>query len=110
MAASLDILGGQGVQADDLARGPQRGMGIRSMFIPINPQVSVRALRWLRRFPYLRTMANQALYVPSLARLAGADVVHVFSASYWSFLLGPVPAMAMARVLSEASRAPLSQR
>ena len=47
----------------------------------------------MRRVPYLRTLLNQALYLPSLVRLASADVVHVFSASFWSFLLAPVPAM-----------------
>jgi glycosyltransferase involved in cell wall biosynthesis len=40
---------------------------------------------------------NQLLYLPSLIRLRRADVVHVFSASYWSFLLAPVPAMLAAR-------------
>ena len=38
-------------------------------------------------------MLNQNIYVPSLIRLDAVDVVHVFSASYWSFLLAPVPAM-----------------
>jgi L-malate glycosyltransferase len=37
------------------------------------------------------------IYVPSLVSLANVDVVHVFSASYWSFLISPVPAMAVAR-------------
>jgi glycosyltransferase involved in cell wall biosynthesis len=39
------------------------------------------------------------MYLPGLAHLASADVVHVFSASYWSFLIAPVPAMAVARAL-----------
>jgi glycosyltransferase involved in cell wall biosynthesis len=47
----------------------------------------------------VRTVVNQALYLPRLARLRRADVVHVFSASYWSFLLAPVPAMLTARRL-----------
>jgi glycosyltransferase involved in cell wall biosynthesis len=39
-------------------------------------------------------------YVPLLAReLSRADVVHVFSASYSSFLLAPLPAMLTARAL-----------
>jgi glycosyltransferase involved in cell wall biosynthesis len=33
-----------------------------------------------------------------LGRLAGYDVVHVFSASYWSFLLAPFPAMVVGRL------------
>jgi glycosyltransferase involved in cell wall biosynthesis len=97
VAASLDILGGQGVQARALCEA-LRGDGYRVSFIPINPQFPP-GLRWLRRVPYGRTVLNQALYVPSLLRLRGADVAHVFSASFWSFLLAPVPAMCVARAL-----------
>ncbi len=47
---------------------------------------------------YLRTVANEATYVPLLVReLARADIVHIFSAAYWSFLLAPLPAMIVAR-------------
>src|SRR5947207_9512793 len=43
---------------------------------------------------------TEATYIPQLVRqLACADVVHVFSASYSSFLLAPVPAVLVARVL-----------
>src|SRR6185295_18331682 len=59
------------------------------------------ALRRLRSCPGLRTALNQALYVPSLRRLRRADVVHAFSASYFSFLLAPVPAMLLARALGK---------
>ena len=97
VAASLDIIGGQSVQADDLVQALRRDR-YPVMFIPINPRFPW-GLGWLRRFRYLRTIANAALYLPSLARLAAADVVHVFSASYMSFLLGPVPALVTARVL-----------
>jgi glycosyltransferase involved in cell wall biosynthesis len=49
----------------------------------------------------VRTLVNQALYVPGLTRLAAVDVVHVFSASYASFLLAPVPAMLAARMMNK---------
>jgi glycosyltransferase involved in cell wall biosynthesis len=97
VAASLDILGGQGVQAHALVQALDRD-GYPVVLVPINPRFP-RGLQWLRRLRYLRTIANQALYVPSLVRLAGADVAHVFSASYMSFLMGPVPAMLIGRVL-----------
>lgn len=96
VAASLDILGGQGVQARALVEGLEReGYSVR--FLPINPAFP-RRLRWLRRLRYLRTLLNQALYLPSLAAVRGVDVVHVFSAAYWSFLLAPVPAMLAGRL------------
>jgi L-malate glycosyltransferase len=97
VAASLDILGGQGVQACALIEGLRReGYAVR--FLPINPAFP-RPLRWLRRMRYFRTLLNQALYLPSLVAVRGVDVVHVFSAAYWSFLLAPMPAMLMGRLL-----------
>jgi L-malate glycosyltransferase len=99
VAASLDILGGQGVQAKTLMEG-LRADGYPVMFVPINPALP-GALRWVRRVPLLRTIVNQNLFVPSLIRLDAADVVHVFSASYWSFLLAPVPAMLIGRALKK---------
>ena len=95
----LDILGGQGVQACTLD-GELRKEGYEVLFIPVNPRFP-RPLRALRRVPVLRTLLNQALYLPSLRRLRRADVVHVFSASYWSFLLAPVPAISAARWLGK---------
>jgi glycosyltransferase involved in cell wall biosynthesis len=95
IAASLDIMGGHGVQAHALMEG-LREDGYEVSLVPINPRFPA-GTRWLRRYPGVRTCANQALYVSSLGRLRGADVVHVFSASYWSFLLGPVPAILAAR-------------
>lgn len=95
MAASPEILGGQAVQARALLEGLRRE-GYHVDFIPIDPPFP-RPLAASRRLPYARTILNQALYLPSLERLRAVDVVHVLSAAYWSFLLGPVPAMLAAR-------------
>ncbi|HEY3303133.1 MAG TPA: glycosyltransferase family 4 protein [Candidatus Binatia bacterium] len=97
VAASLDILGGQGVQANILLER-LRGDGYEVAFIPINPRFPA-PLQGIRQYPYARTLLNQALYFPSLLQLQRADVVHVFSASYWSFLLAPLPAMLAAKSL-----------
>jgi glycosyltransferase involved in cell wall biosynthesis len=99
VAASLDILGGQGVQASSLLEA-LNGDGYQAGLLAINPRFPA-GLQRVRQLPYLRTLLNQALYVPGLARLANADVAHVFSASYASFLLAPVPAMATARSLGK---------
>ena len=99
VAVSLDILGGQGTQACALAEELQKD-GYEVGFVPVNPRFP-RPLQALRRVPYLRTFLNQALYLPSLRQLRQADVVHVFSASYWSFLLAPVPAILAARWLGK---------
>ena len=99
IAASLDILGGQGVQARSLVDA-LRADGRRVRFMPINP-----AFPWplgrLRAYRGIRTIVNQSLYLPGLARLAAVDVAHVFSASYASFLLAPAPAMVAARALGK---------
>ena len=92
VAASLDIIGGQGVQAKSLMDALARD-GYPVSLVPINPEFPT-PLQGVRKIPYARTAINQARYLPSLARLASVDVVHVFSASYWSFLLAPLPAMA----------------
>jgi glycosyltransferase involved in cell wall biosynthesis len=99
VAPSLDILGGQGVQAQALIER-LGGEGRPVDLLRINPPFPW-ALGWVRRVPYARTVLNQALYIPSLLRLRSADIVHVFSASYWSFLLTPAPAMAVARAFGK---------
>src|SRR5215813_13840969 len=99
VAPSLAIVGGQGVQAHQLSL-ELRNAGYCAALVPINP-VFPRALRRVRRVPWARTLLNESLYIPSLLRLRAADVVHVFSASYWSFLISPAPAMAVARALGK---------
>jgi len=45
---------------------------------------------------------REPIYLASLWRgLRHVDVVHIFSASYWSFLLAPAPALLIARLLGK---------
>ena len=99
VAPSLDILGGQAVQARSLMDALARD-GQDVLFVPVNPRFPY-GLRWMRRVPVLRTLLNECLYFARLTRLRQADVVHVFSASYWSFLLAPVPAIVAARLFGK---------
>jgi len=99
VAPSLAILGGQAVQADRLLHAWRDDGEVDAFLVPVNPEPP-GLLRFASRVKYLRTIVNQLIYGPSLLRrLADADVVHVFSASYSSFLLAPLPAMAVARAL-----------
>ncbi len=101
VAASLRYVGGQSVQADLLLRNWQNDPDIEARLIPIDPAFP-RGLRWMERIPFLRTVVRQPLYLLALWRgLKNADIVHVFSASYWSFLVAPVPAWLMARALKK---------
>src|SRR5690349_6787376 len=99
VAAGPDIVGGQSVQALRLVES-LRGEGYPVAFMPINVTFPW-GLGWVRRAPYVRTILNEALYVPGLARLATVDVVHAFSASYASFLLAPAPAIVIGRLLNK---------
>ena len=99
VAASLDILGGQGVQASSLVDA-LRADGRDVTFMPVNPRFP-RPLGALRQWRGVRTVVNQGLYVPGLARLAQVDVAHIFSAAYASFLLAPLPAMLLARAFDK---------
>ncbi|HKY73018.1 MAG TPA: glycosyltransferase family 4 protein [Nitrospira sp.] len=95
VAPTLGILGGQAVQAKVLA-DHLRADGYDVRLVPINPPFP-RGAGWLKRLRYIRTVANEGLYLPTLRKLRSADVVHVASASYWSFLLAPLPAIVAAR-------------
>jgi glycosyltransferase involved in cell wall biosynthesis len=99
VAPTLDILGGQGIQALALLEH-LREDGYDVTLVPINPTFPA-ALRVVRRLPYARTALNQMLYLPALRALSTVDAVHVFSASYWSFLLAPAPAIVAARMLGK---------
>jgi glycosyltransferase involved in cell wall biosynthesis len=99
VAPTLGILGGQAVQAARLLKAWQDDPDIHAWLVPINP-VPPGPLRHLTGVKFLRTIATQSTYWPSLFReLRRADVVHVFSASYYAFLLATLPAVLVARVL-----------
>jgi glycosyltransferase involved in cell wall biosynthesis len=101
VAPSLAILGGQSVQADRLLHAWRDDADVDAYLVPVNP-APPRPLRFAMRVKYLRTIVTELSYVPLLVReLARADVVHVFSASYSSFLLAPLPAIIVARALGK---------
>ena len=99
VAASDRILGGQSVQAQRLLVGWTGDPAVDAWLVPINP-VPGRPFRALLSWKYARTLVTQLWYWPLLAReIRRADVVHVFSASYASFLLAPLPAIVIAKLL-----------
>ena len=101
VAPSLRILGGQAVQAQRLLDAWKDDPDIRAWLVPVNP-VPPWPLQHLTRVRFARTIVTQLAYWPLLVReLRRADVVHVFSASYLSFLLAPLPAVLTARLLGK---------
>jgi glycosyltransferase involved in cell wall biosynthesis len=98
VAPSLRYIGGQSVQADLLLANWQNDAAVEAKLIPIDPPFP-GALKWIEKVPFLRTLVREPLYIWSLWRgLKNVDVAHIFSASYWSFVLAPVPAWAVARL------------
>jgi L-malate glycosyltransferase len=98
VAPSMKILGGQAVQANRLIGCWRADPDIEAWLVPINP-VPPGVLRHLISIKYVRTILTQLAYYPLLLReLRKADIVHVFSASYFSFLLAPLPAVLIARM------------
>lgn len=98
VAPSLGILGGQAVQARRLVDHLNLGSAVDVDLLAVNPQLP-GILGRLQSIKYVRTILTSVAYVASLFfRIRRYDVVHVFSASYWSFVLAPLPAMLVGRL------------
>jgi glycosyltransferase involved in cell wall biosynthesis len=95
---SLDILGGQAVQAARLIARLREVPSLEVDFLPINPRCP-GILRKLQSIKYVRTLVTSVFYVFSLlARVPKYDVLHIFSASYFSFVLAPTPAILIGKL------------
>lgn len=101
VAPSMRILGGQAVQARRLLDAWARDADVHAWLVPINPDPPP-LLAFAHRVKFVRTILTQLLYWPLLlSELRTADLVHVFSASYTSFLLAPLPAVLIAKLLGK---------
>lgn len=101
VAPSLRFLGGQAVQARRLLARFAEEPGINVALQDVDPGLPC-PLAALQRVKYLRTVVTSLAYwVQLLLRVPRADVIHAFSASYWSFLLAPVPAMLIGRLFGK---------
>jgi len=98
VAPSLDIMGGQAVQAAQLLARLSEEPSLEVSFLPVNPRLP-GPLRRLQSIKYVRTVVTSLLYwALLLARVRQYDVIHVFSASYLSFVLAPTPAILVAKL------------
>jgi L-malate glycosyltransferase len=90
IAPTLEIVGGQAVQASRLLAELANEPSLEVTFLPINPKIPAI----LRNIKYVRTVANCCVFwTMLLARVVRCDVMHVFTASYSSYLLWTVPAI-----------------
>ena len=98
VAPSFAILGGQSVQAARLLERLSLEPSLEAGFLPINPRLPL-GLHHLQRIKYVRTLVTSIAYVLSLLlRVYKYDVIHVFSASYFSFVLAPTPAILIGKL------------
>lgn len=97
VAPSIRTMGGQAVNAKQLLRDFKR-VGIQADFQPINPEPP-GVLAYAENIKYVRTAIVSFFYVLSLLwRVPRYDVVHIFSASYFSFIIAQTPAILISRM------------
>ena len=101
-APSLEILGGQAVQAERLVREIlRREPSLFIEFQPINPKLPT-LLRWLQNIKYIRTVSTFLLLCPTCAGTGTRyDVIHIFSASYWSYTLWSLTPLLIGRLFGK---------
>ena len=103
VAPSLEILGGQAVQAARLLSHFKEEPCLEVSLLPINPRLPFWFSK-LQSVKYVRTLVTTLLYVWFLLiRVPKYDLVHVFSASYFSFVLAPTPALLVSRLYGKKS-------
>jgi L-malate glycosyltransferase len=101
VAPSLRYVGGQAVQADLLMRFWHNDGAVEAKFIAVDPPLPF-GFGWAEEFRGIRTALREPVYFWSLWRgLEDVDIAHVFSASYWSFLLAPAPAWFLGKLRSK---------
>ena len=102
-APSLDIVGGQSRQAVRLLEGLRREPDLEVGFVPHNPRLP-GVLRLLQSIKYVRTLVTTIYYVLLLLwRVRQYDIVHIFSASYYSYSFSVIPALFIARLYGKKS-------
>ena len=90
------MTGGQAVEARTLLDGFRDDPEVRVELQPIDPRIPAA----LARLPGVRTLIRLPIFYAGLiGRILRADVVHVFTAAFWPFLLTTTPAVLAARLL-----------
>ncbi|HZS70363.1 MAG TPA: glycosyltransferase family 4 protein [Candidatus Acidoferrum sp.] len=98
IAPTLEIIGGQAVQASRLLERLRAEDGIEVSFLPINPRLPA----FIRKLKYVRTVVNFLVFAILLIRRApSCDVMHVFTAAYSSYFLWTVPATVAGKLLGK---------
>jgi L-malate glycosyltransferase len=98
IAPALPLVGGQAVQAQRLMKNFRAEPHLEIDFQSINPQFAPR----LQKIVFLRTLLTTLKYLLDLLRkIPRADIIHIFSASYYAFVLSVVPAILTAKLFGK---------
>ncbi|MGA2880279.1 MAG: glycosyltransferase family 4 protein [Bryobacteraceae bacterium] len=94
---SLNIIGGQSIQASHLLHRLAAEPSVQVQFLPVNPRLPAAL-----SMKYVRTLITLVLYLARLAASIGrADILHIFTPGYFAFYLAPASALLLARVLGK---------
>jgi L-malate glycosyltransferase len=98
VAPAAPLVGGQAVQARRLVEKFRGEPDLQVDLQPVNPEF----LPALQKIKYVRTVLTTAKYLFDLLfKIPRYDVIHIFSASYFSFLLAPAPAVLIAKIFGK---------
>lgn len=96
LVAPAFMTGGQAVEARTLMEGFAGDQRVRVELQPIDPRIP----DVLAAVPGLRTLIRLPIYLIGLVRrILRADVLHVFTAAFWPFILTTTPAILLGRLL-----------
>ena len=83
--------------------GLKREPDLEISFLPHNPRLP-GVLRSLQSIKYVRTVVTTLYYIALLLwRVSKYDIIHIFCASYYSYSLSAIPALAIARLYGRKS-------
>jgi len=101
LAPGMHILGGQAVQGQRLVEEFRKDPSVQVDFLSLAPPLT-GILRPFRNVKLLRTVLTLLVYLPQVIRhVPSYEVIHVFAASYWGYLLWSVPPVALGRLLGK---------
>lgn len=101
VAPSLAITGGQSVQASRIHQLIATVPDVEMRFHPIDPTIPA-GLKFLLRYPGIRTLTNFAAYFPALVwKASRSDILHIFTAAYTSYMFWSMPALLVGKLLGK---------
>ena len=101
IAPALRITGGQAVQAERLVAELRQDPSVSIDFMPIAP-IFPSPFRALQSIRYLRTILTFLSYMPLVFwNVPRYDILHIFSASYWSYALWSMTPLLVGKLLGK---------